>query len=568
MEERARTPLRNLGEILARNAREVPDRIAVVDQRTRMTWAQIDERTNRLANALSAKGLTKGDRVAFLLKNDHYWLEVTFATLKLGAVLVPLSYRMTTEELERVVQDCRPSALISSDSFLALCQDLPLPSGETSNTILIGPPSQGMTGYEQLLDQADPGALKTGVGEHDLACVCFTSGTTGFPKGVMWTHQTLLATVSDNPFPAELCRHSRQLVLAPTFLAGALTQVLNGAYNAATLIVQDFDPAEVLRTIERERPTLMACAAVMLRMLASLPDAKECDTSSLERIYYGGAAIGSYEAYREIRKLFTCDLQQGYGSAETCILITRLDPVDHQELETTERRERLRSAGQVAAGARVKRVGPDGQEVTDKGEIGEVAVKAPWVMKGYWNRPQETANAFDPEGYYLTGDMGTFDREGYLFLLERKDDMIKTGGLNVYPSEVEGVLASHPSVEEAAVIGVPHPKWEKAVAAVVRTKPDRSLTDEDLRSFCKERIGSYKIPKAFFFTERPLPRSPLGKVQRKALRESYATEGSALWDAAARERPGRGPARDDPLRHCRRCEFQEVCEKFCYKYFE
>jgi acyl-CoA synthetase (AMP-forming)/AMP-acid ligase II len=303
-------------------------------------------------------------------------------------------------------------------------------------------------------------------------------------------------------------------------------------------------------------------------MLASLPDANERDTSSLERIYYGGAAIGSYEAYQEIRKLFACDLQQGYGSAETCILITRLDPVDHHDLDTPERGERLRSAGRVAAGARVKLVALDGKEITEEGEVGEVAVRAPWVMKGYWNRPQETAKVFDPEGYYLTGDMGTFDREGYLFLVERKDDMIKTGGLNVYPSEVEGVLASHPSVEEAAVIGIPHPKWETAVTAVVKTKQDRSLTDEDLRSFCKEKIGSYKIPKAFFFIESPLPRSPLGKVQRKALRETYATAGSALWDAAAREEKGRNRVRDDPLRHCRRCEFQDVCEKFCYKYFE
>jgi long-chain acyl-CoA synthetase len=425
-----------------------------------------------------------------------------------------------------------------------------------------------MAHYEELLDQASPDAPQVRVSGDGLACISFTSGTTGFPKGVMWTHGTLIATVPDNPFPSEICRHSRQMVLAPPFVAGALVQVLNGAYNAATLILQDFDPSEVMRTIEQEKPTLMACAAVMLRMLASMPEADRRNTSSLRRIYYGGARIGSLEDYQKIRKVFDCDFQEGYGGAETGILVTRLDPEDHENLETNERVKRLQSAGRPAPGARLKLVDLEGNEVPPEGGVGEVAVKAPWVMKGYWNRPEETSDAFDPDGYYLTGDMGTIDQDGYLFLVERKDDMIKTGGLNVYPSEVEGVLAMHPAVEEVAVIGIPHPIWETAVAAVVRAKPGRKATDEDLRAFSKEKIASYKIPKAFFHTENPLPRSPLGKVQRKMLRESFAAEGRILKDPEAEDKPRRPALRDDPLRHCRKCEFQEVCEKFCYKYFE
>jgi len=568
MEDQDHPAAKNLGETLTRNAEEVPDRIAVIDRAGRLAWSEIDQRTNRLANALSARGVKTGDRVACLLQNDHYWVEVTFAALKLGAVLVPLSYRMTAKELERVIQDCSPSALIFSDSFLEICKDLPLCSAETSTAILIGPPSPGMTRYEELLEQADPDAPQTRVCEDDLACISFTSGTTGFPKGVMWTHGTLLATVPDNPFPGDICRHSRQMVLAPSFVAGALIQLLNGVYNAATLILQDFDPPEVMRTIEQEKPTLMASAAVMLRLLASMPQSDRRNTSSLRRIYYGGAPIGSHEDYQKIRKVFACDLQEGYGGAETCILITRLDPEDHEDAETDEGAKRLRSAGRAAPGTRVKLVGPEGEEVPPEGGVGEVAVKAPWVMKGYWKRPEETAKVFDRDGYYLTGDMGTLDQDGYLFLVERKDDMIKTGGLNVYPSEVEGVLVLHPAVEEVAVIGISHPKWETAVAAVVRAKPGRRVTGGDLRAFSKGKIASYKIPKAFFTTESPLPRSPLGKVQRKMLRESFATDGIVLRDAEAKETPGRPVFRDDPLRHCRRCEFQEICEKFCTKYFE
>ncbi len=562
------TPPKNLGEIVTRHAGEIPDRTAVIDRSGCLTWSQIEDRTNRLANALAAGGVNKGNRVAFLLHNDRDWLETTLATLKLGAVVVPLSYRMTAMELERVVGECSPSALILSETFRWLCRHLPPRLAETSRAIWIGQGTPERSRYEERLERAPPNAPGTEVAENDLACISFTSGTTGFPRGVMWTHGALLANVPDNPFPAQLCRHSSQLVLAPSFVAGALIQLLNGVYNGATLILQDFDPAEVMTTIEQEKPTLMACAAVMLRMLASMPEADSRDTSSLKRVYYGGAPIGSLEEFQKIRKVFSCDFQEGYGSAETCILITRLDPKDHEDLETPARVQRLRSAGRAAPGARVKLVGPDGRDVLPEGGVGEVAVKAPWLMKGYWNRPGETAKVFDRDGYYLTGDMGVMDRDGYLFLVERKDDMIKTGGLNVYPSEVEEVLVSHPAVEEAAVIGLAHPKWETAVAAVVRPKPGARISDEGLRGFCRAKIGAHKIPKAFFFSANPLPRSPLGKVQRKRLRESYAAEAAVLWGEETKKQPARRLDRDDPLRHCRKCEFQEICEKFCTKYFE
>jgi acyl-CoA synthetase (AMP-forming)/AMP-acid ligase II len=568
MGDQYRKAAKNLGEILTKNAEEIPGRTAVIDRSRCLGWSEIDERTNRLANALAARGVSKGDRVAFLLQNDHHWLETTFATLKLGAVVVPLSWRMSAGEQERVVDDSSPSAVILSDAFLELCRDLPLWLAQTSRAILIGQGRPGTSSYEELIDRASPDAPETKVFEDDLACISFTSGTTGSPKGVMWTHGTLLSTIPDNPFPAHICRHSRQMLLAPTFVAGALIQLLNGVYNGATLILRDFDPAEVMGTIEQERPTLMACAAVMLRLLASMPEATERDTSSLKRIYYGGATIGSHEDFQRMREVFACDFQEGYGSAETAILITRLDPEDHKNLGTNTRLERLRSAGRAAPGARVKLVGTDGQAVPPEGGVGEVAVKAPWVMKGYWNRPVETEKVFDREGYYLTGDMGAMDRDGYLFIVERKDDMIKTGGLNVYPSEVEGVLMSHPAMEEAAVIGLPHPKWETAVAAVVRAKPGREVSHEDLRNFCKKKIGSYKIPKAFFTSQSLLPRSPLGKLQRKSLRESYTGEAKRLWEQESRKDPGRQAPQDDPLRYCRRCEFQEICQKFCTKYFE
>jgi long-chain acyl-CoA synthetase len=427
-----------------------------------------------------------------------------------------------------------------------------------------------MPSYEALLQGFPATPPETEVTGTDLAYISFTSGTTGFPKGVMWTHGALLSTLPDNPFPERICLKSRQMVLAPSFVAGSQIQILNGAFHAATMIFMDFDPPGVMRAIEAEKPSLLASAAVMLRLLASLPDAAGRDTSSLKRIYYGGASMGSREEFERIREVFPCEFQQGYGGAETCILITRLHPDDHEHLETPERAARLLSAGRIEPGAEVRLLGPDGKDVLPRGKVGEVAVKAPWVMKGYWNRPEETSHAFSGDGFYRTGDMGFLDREGYLFLVDRTDDMIKSGGLNVFPGEIEAVLCSHPDVEEAAVIGIPHPRWETAVAAVVRTGGNATLRDRDLQDFCRNTLGSYKIPKSFFFTSTPLPRSPLGKVLRRQLRETYGREAtpSKQVEAEGRTDTPAGTRKRDPLRHCRRCEFKEVCEQFCYKYFE
>ena len=560
--------MKNLGELLRKNAGQAPQLIAVLQPGKRLTWSEINERANRLANGLLAGGLKKGERVAFLLRNRSSWIETTFAALKTGAVVVPLNYRMAAGELKRILQDCRPSVLVLHNDFLDLGRSLSPNLTGSSQTLLAGGSHPEMNSYEKRIRESDDQDPAVDVSGGDLAYISFTSGTTGFPKGVMWTHEALLSTVADNPFPRELCHESRQMVLAPSFVAGSQIQILNGAFHASTLILQEFDPPRVMTTIQEEKPTLMASAAVMLRVLAALPDALRYDTSSLKRIYYGGASMGSRRAFEEIRKVFPCDFQQGYGGAETCILVSRLAPEDHRDLEDPERAARLLSSGRIASGAEVRILGPGGNVVEPGKQTGEVAVKAPWLMKGYWNRPEETAKAFNKEGYYLTGDMARVDPEGYLFLKDRKDDMIKTGGLNVFPCEVEAVLQAHPAVEEAAVLGLPHPKWEKAVVAVVRLKPDARLEEQDLRDFCRQSLGGYKIPKVFFFRSNPLPRNPLGKVEKKALKESYAGEARARWqgDPPQKQRP---PEPDlDPLRHCRKCEFREVCEKFCYKYFE
>ena len=564
------TPFRlnPLGEIPKENTAQDPQGTAVLQPGKRLTWSEINERTNRLANGLLAKGLTKGDRIAFLLRNRSSWIETTFAALKTGTVLVPLSYRMAAGVLKRILQECRPSVLVLHDDFLDLGLSLSPNLAGPAQILLVGGSHTEIPCYEKLIRESDDRDPVVNVSGKDLAYITFTSGTTGFPKGVMWTHEALLSTVEENPFPRELCLHSRQMVLAPSFVAGSQIQILNGACNAATLILQEFDPREVMQNIEKEEPTLMASAAVMLRMLAALPDAMQYDTSSLKRIYYGGASMGSRRAFEEIRKLFPCDFQQGYGSAETCILVSRLDPEDHRGPEEMKRPERLLSAGRTPPGTNVKILDQQGREVEGENEVGVVAVKAPWLMKGYWNNPEETAKAFNEEGYYLTGDMATMDRDGYLFLVDRKDDMIKTGGLNVFPGDVEAVIASHPAVEETAVIGLAHPRWEKAVVAVVRLNPVSNLEEKELRDFCRKALGAYKVPKAFFFTPTPLPRNSLGKVERKALKASYEEKTKALWQGEASQKQ-RSPDRDmDPLRHCRKCEFQEVCEKFCSKYFE
>ncbi len=557
---------RNLGELLSRNTELFPHDTAVIHGGNRFTWAGLNERVNRLANGLSARGVNKGDRLALLTQNNHHWIEATFAGLKIGAVIVPLNYRMAAPELQRILGDCEASMLILDGPFGELFKGLSWNDSEPCPILCTGISQPGMASLSELVQESPDTAPDAEVAGHDLAYISFTSGTTGFPKGVMWTHEGLLSTIPDNPFSRDLCHRSRQLVVSPSFVAGSQILILNGMYNASTMILMDFNPQEVMKAIEHEKPSLMASAAVMLHMLATLPEAGRCDTGSLKRIYYGGSSMGTPERFEQIKKVFPCEFQQGYGSAETCILVSRLNPSDHDHLETPNRTARLTSAGRAYPGAEVRIMGQGGKEVTGTGEVGEVAIKAPWIMKGYWNRPEETSKVFDADGFYLTRDMAHQDQDGYIFIVNRKDDMIKTGGLNVYPSEIEAVITAHESVEEAAVFGIPHQKWQTAVAAVVKLEQGEEASEQDLRDFCKKSIGSYKVPKFFFFTSTPLPRSPLGKVLTGDLKKQYApNKNPPLKTERKPAPPHKGK---DPLRHCRKCEFQEVCEKFCYKYFE
>lgn len=508
--------LKNLGDVLRRNAEKYPEREGVVSGDVRLTWDELNQRVNRLARGLLNAGIKKGDRAAVVLLNCHQWVELNFAILKIGAVFVPVNYRLSSEEVGIIVNDSGAKVLFYSQAFSSLVKGLSDRCPLLEKIVCVGRPEDGQLAYDRLpVDNANE--PETEVNTDDLAYIAYTGGTTGIPKGVMWLHRTVLDTIQDVPYSFEIAFKSRELIPVPSFAGGVIVQVMNAVYCATTLLFMDFDPLEILKTIEKEKAELMASSAVPLFMLASHPDAGKFDLSSLKRIFYGGGSM-SLKQIKKIRTVFPCELQQGYGGTETLLNVTQLNPYDHL-LENEENLKRLGSAGHVNKGVEVRLV-DDAYKDVPLGEVGEIVVKSNSLLAGYWNRPDETQKALK-DGWYYTSDMAYMDEEGYVFIVDRKNDMIKTGGISVYPAEVEGVIMEHPNVAEAAVVSAPDEKWGEKIVAVVVPQKGEALTEEDVREFCRVKMGGFKVPKMVEINKDPLPRTALGKLNRRGLRDRY-----------------------------------------------
>lgn len=518
-------PPATLGEIVERNARERGERQAVVSAAGRLTWAEVAERSRRLAAGLRRLGVAPGERVAILARNRSEWPEMVFGTALAGGVCVPLTWRLRGAEIRALIAQSRPACLFVEADLLAGLGSAALP---TPIVLACGPAAaaelpQGAIAYEKLL--GEPGRPPTDLaGPDDLAVLAYTGGTTGQPKGALWSHRTLLASASFNPFSASMLAGARLLVCTPLFAGGALVYWCNSAYHGATAVIMAFAPQPVLQALTAERITLMGLVPTMLALLVEAAGGKRLAGCHLRRIYSGAAPL-TVPLLARAREVFGCEFQQGYGATETCICGTRLDPEDHRTEGPPELLRRVGSAGLPMPGVEVKVVREDGNEAAPE-ELGEVWIRSPGNMLGYWERPELSARVLR-EGWYATGDLAVRDRDGYLYLRERKDDLIKTGGLHVAPGEVEEVIASHPAVAEAAVVGLPHDRWGQQVTAVVRLKPGASAGAGEIEALCAERLAGFKKPGRIAFTDEPLPRTPLGKVWRRAVRERLAhQEGS------------------------------------------
>ncbi|HEV3363599.1 MAG TPA: long-chain fatty acid--CoA ligase [Acidimicrobiia bacterium] len=465
-----------------------------------LTYEELWTRCRRLSGALAGLGLQRGDRVAVAAANSRAYLELYQTVPGAGYVLVPLNVRHTQAELAYALADSATSVIFTDldpEPFAGLVKQV------------ISLPDQ----YEELLaGAAEQEPPDDGVDENDLAGLFYTGGTTGAAKGVMLTHRNLLA----NAFHFMACwpftPDTRWLVAAPMFHAAGTIGVLSIVWNAGShVFLERFDPGAALDLIEAHGVTATLGVPTMLAALADEQRRRPRDVSSLTHLSYGGAPSAT-ETLRQAQAAFpAATLLHIYGATETSPIVTLL-PDQGRMLDSP----RARSCGQPAVGVEVRIADADGNPAPT-GEVGEVCARGPNIMAGYWNKPEETARALRG-GWYRTGDLAYMDEEAYVFHVDRSKDMIVTGGENVYSSEVENALYQHPAVAEAAVFGVPHPRWGEAVHAALVLRSD--VDEEELRRHCRALIADYKVPKTFEFL-RELPKSGAGKVLKRELRRPH-----------------------------------------------
>jgi long-chain acyl-CoA synthetase len=504
---------------LRRSVRLWPEKLAVVDGPHHFTYAELNERVNRLANALIDLGVQRGDRVGVLMFNSFRYLELYYAVNVAGGIIVPLNYRLAVPELSFMLNDCAARLLFVNHEFLDAARQFQADCPSLEALILAedGPALPGWLAYEELLASAVTVCPVVTVQESDIAGIFYTGGTTSLPKGVMLSHRNLVdnayrAIIQLGYGPDDVYLHAAPMFhLADGSATCAVTQL--GGTHAH---VRAFNPESVLRCIERDRITSIVLVPTMITALINSPMITEVDLSSFRRLSYGGSPIAA-TTLRRAMELLGCEFRQVYGMTEAAPILTTLSPKDHR-LDQSEGSRRLRSAGQACIGIDLKVVDEAEREVVS-GTVGEILVRGDNVMLGYWERPEETAGALRG-GWYHTGDLGTMDEDGYIYIVDRKKDMIISGGENIYSVEVEHALASHPSVLECAVIGVPDDKWGESVLGVVVLRAGHEVGLEDLIAHCRERIAHYKAPKAIVFAES-LPKSGAGKILKRELREVY-----------------------------------------------
>ena len=514
-----------INELLPKAVKLHGNNEAVVCGNVRMNYATLAERTWSLARGLLGLGLEQGDRVAIIHENCHVFLETYFAAAHLGLILVPLNFRLSQNELAMILDDSQTRVLIAQHNFQDRVGGLlekvqGLEKIIWSHRPLTGEKEDNMLDYEPLLaDQQKSPPPQGAIQDDDVAHLYYTSGTTGRPKGVMLTHKNVKSHALGTIAELHLTDSDRWFHVAPLFhLADAWATFAITWVGGKHVIIPTFDPLKTLLMIQEERITLSNLIPTMLNMMVNQPEADAFDLSSLRVILSGGAPIAP-EVVRRIIETFKCDYIQTYGMTETSPYLTLSILKDHlKELPWEEQLVFKASTGREFIGVSLKVVDDQGREVAKNNQdVGEIIVKGDTVTPGYWNMPEETRKAFH-DGWLYTGDLAVINDEEYVNIVDRKKDMIITGGENVYSTEVENVLYMHPDVLEAAVIGVPDEHWGEAVRACVVLKTGSRVSEGEIISFCKEHAAHYKAPKSVAFMDS-LPKTGSGKIFKKGLRD-------------------------------------------------
>lgn len=501
----------NVGDWLTKHCLRRPNAEAVIVDDIRLTYADLNSRANRLANALCGLGIKMGDGVAGLMFNSNEYAELTFALAKIGAILVPLNYRLAPPELEYILNDSQAKALVYAKDLSFLIDGIRDNIGVEKYVCVGGESGGPVPEYEDFLlgaSDREPDLAPTDI--DTPLTILYTSGTTGRPKGAVLTHgNSLFASlnlIQHNP-----AMEGGVLVSTPMFhVAGLTAQAIPTIYRGQTIVFQRyFDPEHALQLIEKERIAASLLVPAMLLFMSQVSKFKDYDLSSFKSIFIGGAPCPGPLLRTYLDR--GVPIRQGFGMTENSGSGILLDSEDMER--------KFGSCGKPMFFCDARVWDADGKD-TAPDEVGELMLKGPVVMKEYWNKPEQTEASFT-DGWFHTGDLAKTDEDGYFYIVERKKDMLITGGENVYPAEVEEAILAHPDVGEVGVIGIPDEKWGESVRAVVVPLPGKTLTLEDITEFCEGKLAKYKVPKSVVIVDE-LPRNPSGKILKRLLREQAA----------------------------------------------
>lgn len=501
-----------IGDWLGKRELLTPERLALVDDLSgeRYTYRQLNARANRLAHGLRHQlGVRKGDRVAILAKNQVAYLDALFATGKLGAVLVPLNWRLTSHELVYMLKDSGASVLLHDAAFTPLIQTMRLQI-PVQHYLLLDAEARGDLTYTDLLGRADAAPISEEVEQEDPHLILYTSGTTGAPKGAVLPHRVLVWNSINTNIGWDIRGDDVSIIHTPLFHTGGINVLTLPIFHAGgtMVLMREWNATRCLQLIEQERVTIFFAVPTMFQMLLDAPNFNSTDLSSLRFCISGGAPcpiplIQTYQA-RSI------PFRQGYGLTEVSVNCFTLNPEDA-----------IRKAGSVGKpifhlDARI--IDEGGHEVATD-EIGELILRGPTVCTGYWRNSGATAQVLH-NGWFYTGDLARIDSDGYYYIVDRKKDMYISGGENVYPAEVERVLYAHPAIVECAVIGVPDSRWGEVGRALVVLRNGMQANEAELIAFCRQQLASYKVPKSVYFVAE-LPYNSSGKILKPQLRKQY-----------------------------------------------
>ena len=516
----------NTTELMTIAGSIVPDRDFMVFEGRRLTYESAMQRINQLSQFLSQQGAAPETRIGILSVNCPQYIEAYFAAAKTGSIYVPLNFRAKAEELVYMINAAEIKILFVGERYIPVVQEIMSQLTTIDTYIAIDGTAEGMLSYEEQLSASPDEELFVEMDEDDTTILMFTSGTTGRPKAVPLTHTGFTSYILENVDPADPEMEESNILSVPLYHIAGVQAVLAAVYGGRTLVLmRQFQVEEWLETVQRERANRAMLVPTMIRQIVDYENFGSYDLSGLQIITYG-AAVMPFEVIKKAIEMFPgVSFINAFGQTETGSTITTLGPEDHDISGTDEERriklKRLASSiGKPLPDVEIQIIDEMGKPVAAN-VVGEIVARGPRIMGGYWKDEVKTAQAFTPDGWLRTSDLGWIDEDGYIYLSGRADDMIIRGGENISPREVEEVLFNHPAVQDAAVFGVPSQEWGQEPMAVVVVNPATPVAAEELIEFCRSKLASFKCPRSLELVDS-LPRSALGKLSRKHLVQIYS----------------------------------------------